>query len=222
VCGAAGSDGFAVAAGDADEGLHVDEVLRPVRLQPVAELAGGRRIAGGLWELPVNVRAFLDTIAFAEGTLEHYNYIYTFVPFSSYTDHPRKRACNGGLCSTAAGRYQFLSKTWDALAKEIDLPDFTPPNQEKAVLEILRRSGVYTAVENSAKYENFSKAITKINNIWASLPDSPYGQPTYPMSTLWAVYKASLAAHKAMPPALHAHAPQPQGFYELPCFKPVF
>jgi len=152
--------------------------------------------AGGLWELPVNVRAFLDTLAFSEGTKEHYNYIFTFVAFSSYADHPRKKVCLDGLCSTAAGRYQFLAKTWDPLAKELALPDFTPPNQEKAALELIRRSGAYKLVAGSAKYANFSKAITKLNPIWASLPGSPYGQPTHTMKRLWEVYTAALAGYQ--------------------------
>ena len=152
--------------------------------------------AGGLWQLPVNVRAFLDTLAFSEGTTDHYNYIFTYLTFSSYADHPRKKACAGSLCSTAAGRYQFLSRTWDPLAKDLGLPDFTPPNQEKATLELIRRSGAYTAVERSATYANFTKAVSKLNTIWASLPGSPYGQPTHTIARLWTVYKAALAGYK--------------------------
>jgi muramidase (phage lysozyme) len=152
--------------------------------------------AGGLWELPRNVRAFLDTLAFSEGTREHYNYIYTYVTFRSYADHPRKKICSGGLCSTAAGRYQFLSKTWDGLAKDLALTDFTPPSQEKATIELIRRQGAYTAVANSSTYANFSKAITKLNTIWASLPGSPYGQPTHTMARLWTRYKAALASYQ--------------------------
>jgi muramidase (phage lysozyme) len=152
--------------------------------------------AGGLWQLPVNVRAFMDTIAFAEGTKENYNYIFTFVTFKSYADHPRKKICSGGLCSTAAGRYQFLTKTWDALAGDLALTDFTPPSQEKAAVELIRRAGAYTAAANSSKYANFTKAMSKINTIWASLPGSPYGQPTHSIATLWTVYKAALAGYK--------------------------
>ncbi|MEI7528672.1 MAG: glycoside hydrolase family 104 protein [Elusimicrobiota bacterium] len=152
--------------------------------------------AGGLWELPVNVRAFLDTLAYAEGTKEHYNFIFTFVTFKSYADHPRQRICSGGLCSTAAGRYQFLSRTWDPLAQDLGLTDFTPPNQEKAALELIRRAGAYKNVANSAVYANFSKAVSKLNTIWASLPGSPYGQPTHPLANLWTVYKAALAGYK--------------------------
>ena len=151
--------------------------------------------AGGLWTLPPKVRAFLDTLAFAEGTKEHYNYIYTFAEFSSYADHPRRKICSGGLCSTAAGRYQFLTRTWDGLAADLALPDFTPPSQEKAALELIRRQGAYTAVANSSTYANFSKAINKLNTIWASLPGSPYGQPTHSMDKLWTKYKAFLAGY---------------------------
>lgn len=152
--------------------------------------------AGGACELPAAVRAFLDTLAYSEGTDEKYNFIFTHAVFQSYTDHPRKRKCAGKLCSDAAGRYQFLSDTWDPLAKDLGLTDFTPPSQDKAVIELIRRDGAYTAVAGSANYETFKKAVTKLNNIWASLPGSPYGQPTHSMTALWAFYKTALAKYK--------------------------
>jgi muramidase (phage lysozyme) len=151
--------------------------------------------AGGAWELPRNVRAFLDTLAFAEGTRENYNYIFTFVAFNSYADHPRQKICSGSLCSTAAGRYQFLSKTWDPLAADLGLGDFSPPNQEKATLEIIRRAGAYKKVLGSGVYENFTSALSKLNTTWASLPGSPYGQPTHPTAELWKYYKSRLAKY---------------------------
>ena len=151
--------------------------------------------AGGAWELPRTVRAFMDTLAFAEGTRERYNYIFTFATFSSYADHPRRVICAGKLCSTAAGRYQFLSRTWDGLAPGLGLSDFTPPSQEKAALEIIRRAGAYNLVLKSGVYENFTAALRKLNTTWASLPGSPYGQPTHPTAELWKAYKASLAKY---------------------------
>ena len=151
--------------------------------------------AGGLCELPKTVRAFMDTLAYAEGTKEHYNYIFTFVTFTSYADHPRRAICSGSLCSTAAGRYQFLSKTWDSLAGSLGLADFTPPNQEKAGLELIRRAGAYNYALKADTYANFSAGVKKINTIWASLPGSPYGQPTHTMKELWGVYKEALAKY---------------------------
>ena len=151
--------------------------------------------AGGFWELPRNVKAFLDTLAFAEGTRDRYNYIFTHAVFNSYADHPRIKKCAGKLCSTAAGRYQFLSKTWDPLASALGLQDFAPPSQEKATLEIIRRAGAYNNVARSGVYENFTAALSKLNTTWASLPGSPYGQPTHPTAELWRYYKGRLALY---------------------------
>lgn len=151
--------------------------------------------AGGAWELPRNIRAFLDTLAYAEGTNESYNYIFTHATFESYADHPRKRKCSGKLCSNASGRYQFLSDTWDGLAPDLGLKDFTPPSQDKAVVEAIRRSGAFRNVSKSSKYEEFTEALRKLNGVWASLPGSPYGQPTHSKAQLWKVYKAALAKY---------------------------
>ncbi|MGD9643724.1 MAG: glycoside hydrolase family 104 protein [Elusimicrobiales bacterium] len=149
--------------------------------------------AGGIWELPGTVRAFLDTIAYAEGTKWRYNYIFTFATFESYASHPDRRICAGRLCSTAAGRYQFLTSTWKGLASSLRLEDFSPPSQDKACLEIIRRAGAYGLVLNSGKYENFAAAMKKLNRTWASLPGSPYGQPTHTTSELWKVYNGALS-----------------------------
>ena len=63
-------------------------------------------------------------------------------------------------------------------------------------MELLRRDGAYNAVAGSSVYNNFTKAVNKLNNIWASLPGSQYGQPTHPMATLWSYYKTALAKYK--------------------------
>lgn len=151
--------------------------------------------AGGAWELPRNVRAFLDTLAYAEGTDDTYNYIFTHAVFQSYADHPRKRKCSGNLCSDAAGRYQFLSRTWDGLAPDLGLADFTPPSQDKAAVELFRRAGAYRNVSKANVYENFTAALSKLNGIWASLPGSPYGQPTHSTARLWSAYRHYLAKY---------------------------
>ena len=151
--------------------------------------------AGGFWELPRGIKAFLDTLAYAEGTDQSYNYIFTHATFSSYAGHPRKRKCAGRLCSDAAGRYQFLSSTWDGLAPDLGLTDFTPPSQDKAVVELIRRAGAYGNVSKAGVYKNFTAALSKLNSIWASLPGSPYGQPTHSTAQLWKVYKAALAKY---------------------------
>ena len=201
-CALAANTKFLIAGAPGFEGEHIKVTLKDplpgcsfmqgyVFMEHVAETS-----AGGASELPAAVRAFLDTLAYAEGTTVHYNYIFTFATFKSYADHPRQKKCMGRLCSDAAGRYQFLSDTWDPLASALGLKDFTPPSQDKAVIELIRRDGTYSYVSGSAVYKNFTKAVYRLNNIWASLPGSPYGQPTHSMASLWSYYKVALAKYK--------------------------
>ncbi|MEM8723806.1 MAG: hypothetical protein AAGE84_31775 [Cyanobacteria bacterium P01_G01_bin.39] len=70
------------------------------------------------YELTPRRLAILDLIAYAEGTdreigntKKGYNIIYSFKTFSDFSDHPRRVVCSNGLCSSAAGRYQFLNTT---------------------------------------------------------------------------------------------------------------
>ena len=50
-----------------------------------------------------------------------------------FDDHPRQTiTVRPGLKSTAAGAYQFLSRTWDECAVALELPDFSPPMQDLA------------------------------------------------------------------------------------------
>ena len=45
--------------------------------------------------------------------------------FTDYSDHPRKLVTlNPKLKSTGAGRYQLLSRWWDAYRKQLGLKDF--------------------------------------------------------------------------------------------------
>jgi muramidase (phage lysozyme) len=135
--------------------------------------------------------AFLSTIAYAEGTGEIYNYTFGFQTFSSYADHPRRLVCNNGYCSDAAGRYQFLSTTWDAVDSALGLPDFSPSSQDLGALYLIRNRGVYN-LDAIDTYSEFSSAIYALNREWASLPGSPYGQPTHSMGSLWTEYRRQL------------------------------
>jgi len=137
-----------------------------------------------------NVKAFLDTIAFAEGTngADGYRTLYSYQKFESFSGHPRKKICAGNYCSTAAGRYQFLDSTWDGIWPNIGATDFSPWNQDRAAVYLINQKGALTDIENG-KFEN---AVNKLNVIWASLPGSPYGQPTKSMQQLKSFYQQSL------------------------------
>ena len=74
-------------------------------------------------------KAFLDMLAWSEGidngrqkTRNHgYDVIVGGELFTDYLDHPRKLVTppNPKLKSTGAGRYQLLSRWWDAYRKQL-------------------------------------------------------------------------------------------------------
>ena len=68
-------------------------------------------------------KAFLDMLAWSEGqkTRNHgYDVIVGGELFTDYSDHPRKLVTlNPKLKSTGAGRYQLLSRWWDATASSL-------------------------------------------------------------------------------------------------------
>ena len=56
--------------------------------------------------------------------------------FTDYSDHPRKLVTlNPKLKSTGAGRYQLLSRWWDAYRKQFGLKDFSPKSQDAVALQ---------------------------------------------------------------------------------------
>ena len=130
------------------------------------------------------VKAFLDTIAHVEGTLKPHGYrmCYTGKLFDDFTDHPRLRICatvNGKeVCSTAAGRYQFLAGTWDKVAKKIGTSNFEPKNQDLGALVLLHQADALKDIIAG----KLTTAVFKLNGVWASFPDAPYGQQSIPMT----------------------------------------
>lgn len=128
-----------------------------------------------------NIAAFLKMIRLGEGTTDEDGYRRMFGGdlFESFADHPRianRRRCGrkGYITSTAAGAYQFLSKTWDMCQAKLKLTDFSPASQDKAATYLIERRGALGDVVGGRIVE----AIEKCNKEWASLPGSPYGQPT--------------------------------------------
>ncbi len=116
------------------------------------------------------VKAFLDTIAAAEGTAsaDGYRTQYTGTQFASFSDHPREMRCGRRygkkLCSDAAGRYQFLSTTWDRFAKKFSLTDFSPENQDFVAVELIREKGALEDIEAG----RLESAVRKLAYIWPS------------------------------------------------------
>ncbi len=153
---------------------------------PHVERASFRLTGTCAGNLSPSACSLLGTIAYAEGTGDRYDIIFGYRYFTSYANHPRRIVCSGGYCSDAAGRYQFLSTTWDGV--RAGLPDFGPASQDQAALRLIQRRGV-ASVDLIDTYAEFTAAIDKLNLEWASLPGSPYGQPTKSMATLWGEFR---------------------------------
>lgn len=119
-----------------------------------------------------NVKKFLDFLGRAEGA--DYNTIVGGKQFTDFRAHPRVvglRTAEGP--STAAGKYQIVGTTYDAVAPKLGIRDFSPDSQDKIAIELIRQKGALEDVRNG----NFDAAVGKLGGTWASLPSSPYSQP---------------------------------------------
>jgi muramidase (phage lysozyme) len=140
------------------------------------------------------IRAFLDLIGKSEGA--NYNILFGGKTFSDYSKHPNIVISASGYNSTAAGKYQFLYKTWRPIQLALNLPDFSPNSQDLACIQLLKQAGVYNHIINN----DFPNAIQKACLQWASMPvvwsitdskgkihqagKSYYGQGGHSLSTL--------------------------------------
>ncbi|HDN9511165.1 glycoside hydrolase family 24 protein [Aeromonas salmonicida] len=132
------------------------------------------------------VAAFLDMIAFSEGTRgrgdDGYNKLVNPAGFfDSYATHPNVLVqVNPTLKSTAAGRYQFLSKHWAHYRDQLGLPDFGPESQDAWAIQLIRER---KALDDVLK-GRIPQAVAKCANIWASLPGAGYGQREHKLADL--------------------------------------
>jgi len=122
-----------------------------------------------------NVQKFLAYINTYEGNPKA-NELVGFRKFASLEDHPRTpvKFNKKGDKSTAAGMYQLLGKTWDEQKKKLGLDDFSPQNQQRAAIGVLKQTG---ALEHVVKGD-FEAAKEKAKKAWASLPGSTIGAKT--------------------------------------------
>lgn len=125
-----------------------------------------------------NVRKFLDLISYTEGTQGNgYRTAFGGGKLSHLNDHPRYlksfRQTDGKSNKTsAAGRYQFVRKTWDGVARQYGLRDFSPQNQDLGAVALLFQRGAIPALLKG----DYQTAIRKTGDEWASLPSSNYKQ----------------------------------------------
>ena len=146
-----------------------------------------------------NQKAFLDMIAHSEigaallaKSDNGYNVIVGSTAahpnlFASYADHPRKMiTLDGGLESSAAGRYQVLSRYFDYYKSFLKLRDFSPASQDAIAIQLIRECKALDAIELG----QIELAINRCASRWASLPGqlNVYNQHINKMDDLVASY----------------------------------
>ena len=138
-------------------------------------------------------KAFLDMLAWSEGTdngrqkTRNHGYdvivggeLFTDYLITSQTCHAKPK-----LKSTGAGRYQLLSRWWDAYRKQLGLKDSLRKVRTLWHCSRLRSVALYLWLIVVISVRQSTVAV----NIWASLPGAGYGQFEHKADSLIAKFK---------------------------------
>lgn len=143
-----------------------------------------------------NVKAAALVVAHTEGTSAEDGYSYLFgsrpdntLRFTDFSIHPNNHQVHNGINSTAAGRYQILFGTYVELCNKYGFTNFEPHTQDLMFAAILDGISVLTAVSKGLMLQDL--VLNKMAKQWASLPGSPYGQPTHTVADVREVYLAN-------------------------------
>jgi len=125
-------------------------------------------------------RMVLDKIA--SGEASSYNELYKGGSFSGFNDHPRIRQVitegpHKGETSDAAGKYQFLSSTWDSQKAKLGLKDFSPQSQDAAAWDLANSTYKSTTGRDLLSDASQGKVdYTKLAGQWPSLANANASQ----------------------------------------------
>ena len=158
------------------------------------------------------IKAILDMIAYAEGTLgcsqNGYDVLNNFYKINGWT--PETTMKHGGESwrgsTTASGRYQILFTTWNEVMGN---KSFNKKNQDLCGEKLINIRLKQTKFESSnvdlttlsSNRNNFIKLLNKLAPEWASLPyeyksfNSYYGQPVKTVDELYNIFKKALVLY---------------------------
>jgi muramidase (phage lysozyme) len=142
-----------------------------------------------------NVQAFLRVIREGETdqTDQAYHKLVGDSPgiysITDLFDHPRRLVSvtikGKVIGSTAAGAYQFLTRTWDELVTKYGFEDFSPQCQDEAAIGLfVRRNALDAAIAGS-----IAVWLDRCSYEWASLPPGRYGQGELTIQDVVNVFK---------------------------------
>ena len=134
-----------------------------------------------------NAAAWRAVIMHAEGTSKNtnpYNVMFGGGTFDNTKGHPDTVVHGGRYSSAAAGAFQFMPKTWNAIMGNVPM---TKENQDIAAAKLAAGRGVDIRTAPFTR-ENVAKLAPE----WASFPTlgggSYYGQPVKAYGTLKAIF----------------------------------
>jgi len=97
--------------------------------------------------------------------------------FYDYSKHPNIREAvprrKDGKTSDAAGAYQFLSSTWNPIAKQYGIGDFAPPSQDKGAWILAQRdfkARTGEDLQQALETGQLDKVFAGLAGTWTSLP----------------------------------------------------
>ena len=177
-----------------------------------ASVPGGGAQRGGIYlQIPPEGRGLLDALAGPESR-GRYNVRYADgqsdgVLFQEFRDHPRvPERTSTGQTSTAAGRYQIVASTWDPYARDYNLTDFSPQNQDRAAWYLaqteyrqLKPGGNLLADLQAGKLREVQQILSQRQ--WSSARNNPNFER---------VYQEGLAAGQAQTPQPNNNPANPQ------------
>ena len=151
-------------------------------------------------------QGLLRAIRVGEGTAgpKGYQTMFGGGTFNDLSKHPDRVIRSGGYASAAAGAYQFLPGTWNQVASQLGLKDFSPQSQDIAALakarERLMPIGGLATLEKEGLSPRVAAALAPE---WASFPTesgrSYYGQPVKPLSALQQAFGQGKATRPQTP-----------------------
>ena len=126
--------------------------------------------------IPVQGRGLLNEIARTEGGNLGYNAINYVAArtygrtFSDFSKHPFQ----GQRGYTAAGRYQFIWTTWNSVAKELNITDFSPKSQDAGCWHLAKKLySRYGNLEEDLKNpQKYDLIIQVLRGTWHGLKNS--------------------------------------------------
>ncbi len=160
-----------------------------------------------------NFSDFRDLIAASEGGT--YNRLFGFdnqgrpryfSDFSKFPDSPAKYQKADGTIgeSNDAGRYQININTYNRLAKNLGITDFSPRSQDIiANALILENSKASKALQAG----DIGAAVSALNKVWVSLPGGPNGVGHRSMQFIQDAYNNIRARRGAAPVQLASNLP---------------